>query len=185
MERSLIRIDFVIITEHEPDLDVDQLIASEKTTLHRVANSLFDRLDVFLRNRAASDLVLEYKTFARSRLDLDFDVSELTTTTSLLLVNFFTRRRFRDRFAIRDLRFADIRLDAKLTLHAIDDDLEVKLTHTGDDRLAGFLIGRNVERGIFLRETVQSHAQLVLVLPCFRFDGNTDNRSRKLHRSRA
>src|SRR6185503_9016957 len=76
VERTLIRIDFVIRTEHEPDLDVDHLVSSEKTTLHRVADSLFDRLDVFLRNRAAGNLVLEYKTLAWRRLDLDLDVSE-------------------------------------------------------------------------------------------------------------
>src|SRR5689334_7204422 len=181
MERALIRVDFVITTEDEPDLDVDHFITGEEPTLHRVANSLFDGLDVFPRNRAAGDLVLKHKTLAGRRLDLDLDVTVLATTASLLLINFFTGSGLRDRFTIRNLRLADVGLDTKLALHAIDDDLEVQLTHTRDDRLAGFLVRRNVERRIFLGESIQRDAELVLVLPCFRLDRNANHGCRKLH----
>src|SRR5215470_9791338 len=181
MERALIRVDFVITTEDEPDLDVDHFIACEETTLHRIANSLFDRLDVFPRNRAASDLVLKHKTFTGCGLDLDLDVTVLAATASLLLINFLTRSGLRDRFTIRNLRLADVCLDTKLALHAIHDDLEVQLTHAGDDRLSGLLIGGNIERRIFLSESIQSDAELVLVLPGFRFDRDANNRRRKLH----
>ena len=72
-------------------------------------------------------------------------MAKLTTTARLLLVNLFARCSLRNRFAIGDLRLTDICLDAEFALHAIDDDLEVKLAHSGDDRLAGFMIGRNLE----------------------------------------
>src|SRR5690242_15071352 len=133
MERALIRVDFVVATEYEPHLDVDHFISGEETTLHRVANSLLDRLDVFPRNRTTGDLILKHKTFSGRRLDLDLDVSVLTATTRLFLVNLFTRSGPGDRLAISHLRLTDICFDAKLTLHSIDDDLEVKFTHTGDD----------------------------------------------------
>ena len=41
-----------------------------------------------------------------------------------------------DRFAIRDLRLADVGFDAELALHAVDDDFQVQLAHAGDDGLA-------------------------------------------------
>ena len=44
--------------------------------------------------------------------------------------------RFADRLAIGHLRTPDIRLDAKLTLHAVDDNLQMQLAHPGNDRLA-------------------------------------------------
>src|ERR1044071_7649497 len=104
MERALIRVDFVIATKYEPHFNVDHFITGEETTLHRVANSLLDRLDVFPRNRTASDLILKHKTFTGRRLDLDLDVSVLTATTRLFFVNLFTRSGLGDRLAISNLR---------------------------------------------------------------------------------
>ena len=47
---------------------------------------------------------------------------------------------FGDGFAIRDLRGANIRIDLKLTLHAINDDLEVKLAHPLNNRLTALQV---------------------------------------------
>src|SRR6202051_379904 len=87
----------------------------------------------------------------------------LSPATRLLFENLLAGRGLRNRFAIGDPRLADIGFDAKLALHAIDDNLEVQFAHAGDDRLAGFLIGRNNKRRILLRETSQRDAQLVLI----------------------
>jgi hypothetical protein len=54
--------------------------------------------------------------------------------------------------AIRDLRLADVRVDAELALHALDDDLEMQLTHPADDRLPGLRIGADAEGRVFQRE---------------------------------
>ena len=40
-----------------------------------------------------------------------------------------------DRFAVRHLRLADIGADAELAHHAVDDDFQVQLAHSGNDRL--------------------------------------------------
>src|SRR6188474_2826511 len=140
MERALIRIDLVVITKHQTYLDVYELITSEEATLHRISNSALDGLDVLLGNSTARNLIFENKTLARSGLDFDLDVSKLTTAACLLLVDLLAGRRLRDGLAIGYLRLADIRLNAKLALHAIDNDFEVKLTHTGNDGLSGFLV---------------------------------------------
>src|SRR5690606_8278685 len=134
------------------------------------------------RDRTARDLVFEHEAFARSRLDLELDVAELSAAARLLLEDLFALSRDGDRFAVRNLRLTDIRLDAELPLHAVDDDLEVKLAHSGDDRLSGFVVGRNLERGVFLSEAVERDAHLVLVGTRFRLDGHTNDRIRKLHR---
>src|SRR5690349_2421848 len=141
MERALIRIDLVVTTKNEAHTDVDQLVAGEQTTLHRIPNTVLNGPDVLLRNGATRDLVFEDKPFARSRLDLDLDVTKLAATAGLLLVNLFAGRGLRNRLAISNLRLADVGLDAKLALHAIDDDLEMKLAHAGNDCLSGFMIG--------------------------------------------
>ena len=73
----------------------------------------------------------------------------------------------RDGFAIGDLRFTDVRLDAEFALHAIDDDLKVKFAHSGDDRLARFVVGDDLKRRIFLSKAVKSNAHLVLVVHGF------------------
>jgi len=40
-----------------------------------------------------------------------------------------------NRLFVGDLGLADVRLDLELSLQPVDDDLEVELAHSGDDRL--------------------------------------------------
>src|SRR4030095_6091951 len=132
----------MITTKNEPYLDVDHFITGEESSLHRIANSLFNWLDVLLRNCAASDLVDEDKPFARCWLNLQFNVSILAATAGLFLVDFFSVRSPRNGFPICDLRLADIRFHTELALHTVHDDFEMELAHAGDDTLARLLIGR-------------------------------------------
>src|SRR5207253_2848690 len=53
-----------------------------------------------------------------------------------------------DGLAVRDLRGADPRVDAELAAQPVDQDLEVKLAHSGDHDLAGLRIGLDPERRI-------------------------------------
>jgi hypothetical protein len=53
--------------------------------------------------------------------------------------------RTREIFAVGNLRRADIRLNLEFAAHTIDDDVEVKLAHPLDDRLAALMVGRNAE----------------------------------------
>jgi len=50
----------------------------------------------------------------------------------------------------------------KLALHAIDDDLEMKLAIPLMMVLAALVIDRHAERRIFLRQAVQGDAHLLL-----------------------
>src|SRR2546421_11798217 len=140
MERPFVGINFVIITKNQTHSDVYQFVTGQEAALHGVFDPLLDRLYVFPGNRAPRNLVFEYKAFTGRWFDLNFNVSELPATPRLFLVNLFTRRRLSNSFAISNLRFAHICFDAKLTLHSINNDLKVKLSHAGNNGLPGFMI---------------------------------------------
>jgi len=61
-----------------------------------------------------------------------------------------------DRLAVGHLRRADIGFDAELALHPVDEDLEVELAHSRDDRLSRFLVRTDAERRIFLRRRLSA-----------------------------
>src|ERR1700676_1500613 len=86
-----------------------------------------------------------------------------------------------DRLAVSHLRRADVRLHVEFALHAIDDDLEVQLTHTGDDRLPGFRIRVHAERRVLFREPLQGETHLFLVNLGARLDGYGNDRYRENH----
>ncbi len=141
-----------------------------------------DARDVFLGHVAADDLVHELIAGALLvRLDRELDAGELARAAGLLLVGVVDLGLLRHGLAISDLRRADIGLDLELTAHAIDDDVEMQLAHALDDGLAGLVIDRDAERRIFLGETVQRHAELLLVALGLGLDGDLDDRLRELH----
>ena len=87
----------------------------------------------------------------------------LTATTGLAdELAFGALNRLGGRFAVGNLRLADVRLDLELTKQTVDDDLQVELAHAGDDGLAGFLVRGNAEGRILFGELLQSDAHLVL-----------------------
>ena len=55
-----------------------------------------------------------------------------------------------DRLAERHLGLADVGLDLELSLHPVDQDLEVQLAHAGDDRLPRLLVGAHPEGRVLL-----------------------------------
>src|SRR6185369_14232359 len=117
----------------------------------------------------------------RQRFKPDLDARELTGAAGLLLVGVIVLDRASDGLAIGDLRRTDIGVDLELALHAIDDDLEVKLAHALDDRLPALGIDRHAERGILLRQTIERDAHLLLIALGLRLDRDLDDRLRELH----
>ena len=84
--------------------------------------------------------------------------------------------------AVRNLRLADVGFNVELATHTVNQDLEVKFTHTGDDRLAGLIIRVNAEGWILVREALNRDAQLILVTLGLRLDRDLDDRGRECHR---
>src|SRR5690606_24854708 len=140
LEGHFARIDVVVRTVVQSDLDVDHRIAGDHAVLHGFPDALVDRGNVFLRHDTADDAVDDL--VARPgllRLDAQEHVPVLAAAARLPDELAFLLDHLADGLAVRDLRLADVCLDLELALHPVDDDLEVQLTHAGDDRLAGFL----------------------------------------------
>src|SRR4029078_8834089 len=91
------------------------------------------------RDQAALDLVDELVAAAGAGgLQADDDVPVLAATTGLADVPLLhLLDRLGDRLAVGHLRLADVRLDAELPHHAVDQHLEVQLAHPRGDGLAG------------------------------------------------
>ena len=85
-------------------------------------------------------------------------------------------------FLIGNLRRANICLDLKLSQESVNNDLQMELTHTGNDGLPGFRICIGFECGILFRQLHERNAHFFLSCLRFRFDGNTDDRLREFHR---
>src|SRR5699024_8944477 len=141
LERHLRGVDVVELAVQEDGLDPDDRVAGEDAVLHGVLDARVDAGDVLLRDAATGDLVLELVQLAAllgvERLEGDLHLRELAGATGLLLVGeVVLLDRLADGLAVGDLRLADVRLDLELTLHPVDEDVQVQLTHAGDDRLA-------------------------------------------------
>src|SRR5215475_2521037 len=113
---------------------------------------------------------------AWKRMKLDDGMTILTAAAGLLDVLAFGFGLFTNRFAVCNLRAADIRLHVVFTQHAVDDNFEVQLAHAGDERLASVRLGGNAESWVFLREALQRDTEFVLVGLGLRLDGDGNNR---------
>src|SRR5262245_4512015 len=182
LKRHNARIDIVIGTVDKADLDVEDGEAREYAGIDDALHPLLHARDVFLRHVAADHRVLELEGLAGLvRLDHELDAGELAGAAGLLLVSVVDLSFARHGLAIGDLRRADIGLDLELAAHAIDDDIEMQLAHALDDSLARFMVDRDAEGRIFLREAMQRHPELLLVALGLWFDRNLYDRLRKLH----
>ena len=141
LEGDLRGVHVVVLAVHQRHAHVDRRIARLDAVLERLLDALLDRRDELRGDRAALDLVDEVEAFAGRRLDVDVDDAELAGAAGL------THEAALDLLggaahglAVGDLRAADVRLDAELALHAVHEDLEVKLAHARDLGLAGLLV---------------------------------------------
>src|SRR6267143_44921 len=183
LERHLRGIHLVVGAVGEPNLDVDHRVAGQDTRLERLADALLDRRDVFPRNRAADDLVLELEPLTGLiRLDLEIDVAVLAAAARLAHVAPLRLGRLADGLAVGDLGLADVGLHPELAQQAVHDDLEVQLAHAVDERLSRLLVARHAEGWILERESRQRHRDLLLVGAGLRLDRDRDDGLREGHR---
>ena len=127
LEREFVRVDVVVAAVDDVDFDIDHRITADDTVEDRLFDALLAGRNVFLRNGAADDLVLDDNALATfARANVDDDVAVLTATTGLLDEFAFTRRGCGDRFAIGDLRLAGVGIDLEFAEHAIANDFEVQ-----------------------------------------------------------
>ena len=152
-------------------------IASEDTVLHGVLEAFLYRWDELLRNVTTLNLVNELQTaFLEvfvNRTNVNDDVGKLTASTRLLFVNLAEVNSLGDCFLVVNLWLTLVTLNLELTLQTVDDDIEVKLTHTRDDSLTTLLVSTNGECWVFLSEFSETvvkfgNVSLALWFYCYR-----------------
>ena len=138
LERHFRRVDFMIRTVVQGNLDVYYRIACEDTGVKSALDTCVNGGNELLRDRAADNVVAELITLTGLvRLNSDLNVTVLTRTTGLALILHINIGIAGDGLLISNLRCAYVSLNLELTEQSVNDDIEVKLTHTSDDRLTG------------------------------------------------
>src|SRR6056300_1810551 len=105
----------------------------------------------------------------------------LAASTGLLDMLTLNFNSFTNGFAVRHLWFTDVRFHIELTTHTINQDVQVKLTHTGNNGLPGLFVSFYPEGWIFLSKFAQCNTHFFLVSLGFRLYSNRDYRFRKIH----
>src|SRR5207237_8509327 len=83
LERHFRRVDVVVRTVVQNRFHARHRITGDDAALERFFDALFGRLDELARNRTADDVVDEFESTARKRLELHLDVAILALTARL------------------------------------------------------------------------------------------------------
>ena len=162
------------------DPDVDQRVSGQHTTGDGLANAGLHGVVIFLRDDTADNLVLDLDTLASLvRCDVDDRVAVLTTTAGLADELAFALCRGSDGFAVGNLRSTHGGLHLELAQHAVADDVQMQLTHAGNDQLAGLFVGEHPEGRVFLGKSLQRLGHLFAVAAGVWLHGHRDHRLRE------
>ena len=159
--------------------------SSKNTCLCRFLDTLSNCRNVFLRNCTADNLgikLVKFLAICIHRLKAHLTVTILSTSTRLLCILAVNLDRLGDCFLICNLWSTYIRLNLKLTKQSINNNLQMKLTHSGDNGLSCLLIGMCAESRILLCKLSQCLTHFALTCFCLRLNSQLNNRLRELHR---
>ncbi len=131
-------------------------IARQHAAVHGLTQPFFNGRNILARHHAALGGIFKFKATSRlQRLQAQDNMTILPFPAGLSdKFTFNILHRFTQGFAVGDLRTTNVRLYAKLTLHAVNDDFQMQLAHPGDNRLAGLFVRVQAERRIFRRQTL-------------------------------
>ncbi len=155
---------------------VNHFVAGKEAVLRRALNTLVDCGDIFLGNRTANRHILERVTgTGLAGNKVKFAVSVLTFTARLTLVHTFRVASLTERFAVSNLRRANVCFDFEFPQKSVNDNVEVKLAHTRDNRLTRFLVCIRFESGVFFGKLNKRQSHLFLSRFRLRLYGELDN----------
>ena len=164
----------------------DHRVTGQNTKLHSVLNTGIDRRNVLARHATTGHLILKLVQFLaiqRQRLEGNLHLRELTGTTGLLLVSVvYLLNGLLNGLAVCNLRLTNVSLNLELTLHTVNDDVQVKLAHTTDFGLTGLFIQRHGEGGVLSGELLNCGRHLLLVALGLRLNRHEDHGSGEGHR---
>ena len=145
------------------DLHIDNLVACKHTGLHCALNTCIHCRNIFLRNCSADHFVDKFITLAGFvGLNDQFNVTILALTAGLTGIFGFLLNSLANLFLVGNLRCTDIRLYLEFTQQSVNDNFQVKLAHTSNDRLTGLIIGIGFEGRILFCELCKRNAHFLL-----------------------
>ncbi len=126
-ERHLRGVDVVIRAKRQRRLNIDDRIARQHAAVHRFPQPFLHGRDILARHHAALGGIFKYKaTSGLQRLQAQDHMTVLPFPAGLPdKFTFNILHRLAQGFPVGYLRTTNVRLDAKLTLHAVDDNLQV------------------------------------------------------------
>src|SRR5256712_14089693 len=141
----------MVLAVYQEHADVDHRVAGQHAFLQRFAHTLLHRDDELIGDRPTADLVhkLEAGT-ARQWLDVDETHTVLPVAAGLLHIASLRLGFPSDRFPGWDPPSHQDHVYAELPSQPVGGDLQVRLTHAGDDRLLQLGRAVDAERRIFL-----------------------------------
>ena len=158
-------------TISQSNLKTCQRETTEYTTIETVFETLLYRWNKLLRYVTTLNDIdkLQVALFVILIFWLDcyIDTSKLTTTTRLLLISLTALCSLCNSLFVVNLWLTLVTLYLELTLQTVDNNVEVKLTHTRDNGLTTLLISTNGECWILLsklRKTVIKLSNVSLAL---------------------
>ena len=158
--------------------------SSKDTGFHSLFDTFANCRDVFLRNSTTNNCRFELVQFFSvgiHRLEFNFTVTILSTTTGLFCILAVYFNSLGDCLFISNLRSTYVSLYLEFTKETVNDDLQMKLTHSGDNCLSSFLVCMCTECRVFLCQFYKSLAKFALAGLCLRLDCKLNNRFRELH----
>src|SRR6201987_4269200 len=118
--------------------DIDHREA-QRSTLKPVNHPLLHRGDILARHYASGDRLVERKACAAwQRLDIEYDIAELTVSARLLLMAATLDDASTDGFAITDGRLTPIECDAEARGESLGRHPQVHFALSPDDDFVSF-----------------------------------------------
>ena len=158
--------------------------SSKDTGLHRFLNTFPNLRNVFLRNRTADYRRLKLEgllTVDIHWLEFNLTMSILSTSAGLLRILAVYVYRLSKCFLVSNLRCAYVRLYLELTEKSVNNNLQMKLAHSGNNRLACIRVSMSTECRVFLCKFGKRLAKFALRSLGLRLDCKLDNRLREFH----
>ena len=111
----------------------------------------------------------------RQRFKLEVDVGVGALAAGLFLIDGAMAHTLEDLLLVGHAGLAVVAFHVELAFEAVEQDFEVQLAHTADDRLSGVLIHAHGEGRVLLGEAGQRIHQLVLIILGLGLHGHRDD----------
>src|SRR3989344_7971677 len=126
------------------------MVSGQNSVIRSFFNALLNSRNVFSGDNAAFDFVFPFKTLASCQGPHSQPaMAVLAPAARLPDILAFSFSLAPNSFFVSHLGLAHVGFYVKLSFHSVNDNLQVKLAHAGNNGLQSFFIGFNPESWVF------------------------------------